>query len=447
MIALLLALGLARADAPTPVIYDKGTPQAARERVADALGEDVDTLALAPQLPRDLLSGHPQLIGGGSAERCRPAEAGLAEAQGVPLSRVADRITEIQRLIKEEEWERALQGARSAELLLPCLSEVLPRELGRDFYALMGAAASRLALEYEATNRARAGSYAGDAQRAFEAWRRFIPDDRELERAVRQIGSPDGYDLALKVSAQRVPSTSLRVLPDVAALWIDGRPLSPEDVHRLLLGRHLVQLRSTPDAPVQSLWVTLDARSAPTLAVPELIPADLSAWVEDRERQDELAALLGVLGEEQSLYLVTPQGEVWRGVAGRADAWTSLSGDRGGLSLHRAGRLTLLSGGALAGAGVTTMVASCVASRVGADDTVPLSCGLSTGPAFQTFRVGQTAMLSGLGLMGLGLGMQLADGRSLVGQVSPQPGGLTLSVSVGAPPRLARPEAATRRGD
>ncbi len=419
MIAALLVSALAWAATPIPVIYDKGSPQGALERVNAELGEAAAGVTLIPEQPGNLLSGPPQVIGGGETERCKTTAQGADDAEGVPASLFEARAAEVGELVRAGEFERALLTARTAELLLPCLREVVQRETVRDFYAYWGAAASRQAASFATVHPERSGNYRGDAIRAYEAWRRFIPDERELARRADAIGTPDGRQIALNVINARSPSTSFQVLPDVAALWIDAAPASPGEVHRLLQGRHLIQMRTAPDAPVRSLWVHLNARGSPTLAVPELLPPDLTSWVEDRDRQADLAALLGVLEQGTRLYLVTPSGRVWQGVAGDPTGWESLGATSSRPELGQVGRVTAVSGGALAGAGLLTMGISCAVSRSGQDGTLPWYwCGDEAGSAFQTFRVGQGALLAGAGLFGVGLTLDLVGGARLESRLS-----------------------------
>lgn len=429
-LALLLGVGLA-ADRRV-VVYDGGSPQASAEQVRAALGEGGQTLELDPQRLGDLIAGPPQVIGGGHKESCRSPSG----AEGVSAARFDERTREIVELVRAKDFERALNAARSAEALLPCMNEPVPSARAAEFYSYCAAAAARLLAEHDATSPQRAAIYRDEARRAFEAWRRFVGDEDELARLVRNMPDQDGRAIARAVLDARALSTSFHVVPKVDALWIDGFSSKPDIVHRLATGRHLVQIRVAPGEAVRSLWVILDSAAPATLAVPELLPADATGWVEQDRQREDLTALLSVLGEGE-FYLVTPADRVWRGVAGDSGAWESLSAaPASGGALRDVGRISTISGAALAGAGLVAMGVTCLAGRAGADEELAwYQCGEEGAPLHRAFRVEQGAMLGGVGLVGLGLALNLAGGWQLEAGLGPLPGGGALRIGIG-PARL-----------
>lgn len=436
--ALLLALALpAAAQDRAVVVYGEGAPQAAVQAVRSELGDDAQGVVLDAQRLGDLVTGPPQIIGGGQGERCKGPGGQENDAQPVPLARFVERVEEIGLLLRALEFERALMAARSAEKLLPCLSELAPAETVRDFYLQWATAAARLHGSYAAISPQKAAPYYDEVSRAYESWRRFIHDERDLVRRADAIGTPDGRAIARSVLDRRTLSTTLSVVPVVDGLWIDGSAVKPGETQRLLTGRHLVQYRAASGAPIQSLWVQLQANAPATLAIPELIPDNATDWVADRALRDDLAALLGVL-EGAPVYVVTSQDRIWRGVAGDPDEWEELSPTVvPGLRLARVGRVVTWSGVGLAGLSALAMGTACVANRpTEPDDLEWYQCGTEEiDPAYAAFAAIQVPLFVGIGTAGAGLGINLAGRARMTTAVVTSPSGVTpvlgLSVHIG----------------
>jgi len=432
MIPLLLALlHVARAEDASIVVFSAGSADSAIADVRRELGDAGVGARLEAQRLGDALSGPPTVIGGGHSERCKVTPATPVEGGPVPAERFVAQANEVQQRVRDGAFEQALGTARRAEPMLPCLTETVSRESVRDYYLAWATAAARVADSYATIYPDKATPYRDEASRAYDAWRRFIPDEHELSRRADAIGTPDGRAIASALLERKLLSTSFQVVPRVSELWVDGTPVRPDSVARLVTGRHLVQYRGAPAGAVASLWVQLDANAPATLALPELLPADVTRWADDDQLRPQLAALLGILGEGE-LYVLTPEGHVWRGAPGDPRDWERVlaeGGDRRGL--RAAGRITTISGGALIGAGAITMGVACAASKGRTEGEAWYQCGDELPTAsFQTFAVAQDVVLGGLATLGVGLTLDLLTRGDVGATLSLAPGAWMVGVRV-----------------
>lgn len=438
MIPLLLGLlTSAYADDARLVVYSTGSADSAVADVQRELGDAATGLQLDPQRLGDALTGPPTVIGGGHTERCKVA---AAEAAPMPAERFTVRAAEVQTQVREGAFERALMPARSADTMLPCLTEVASRDVLRDFYLAWASAAARMADSYAVSAPDKVVTYRDEATRAYDAWRRFIPDEHELDRRADAIGTADGRDIAFAVKDKKLLSTSFQVVPRVAALWVDGSPVKPEAVQRLITGRHLVQYQPQAGAPVASLWVQLDANAPATLAIPDLLPDDITRWADDDQLRPQLAALLSILGEDD-LYVVTPDAHVWEGAPGAPRDWVRLYHQRPGLAkLHRIGKITTIGGASLAGAGALTMGVTCLVLKAQTEGEDPLKCVKAPVPPLWTvFDAGQKVLLVGLAPLAVGITLDIAARERMSASVNLTPDSvmLGLHVKLGPPGRSA----------
>ncbi len=432
LIALVLcSLGIA-ADSRAEVLFSSGEASDAVQDVRRALGEGGEHADLAVQNLHDVLGENPSVIGGGSVERC--ANPPLSPyVPGADADALTSRLAEVQALIDGGNLDKAIQSVRVLANLVPCSRDPLDAKLARTIFFKQGYIAALLA----DSNPTRASAYMGESSTSYGLWRQLTPDDRQALDAVATLATVEGKDLALAQVKLRVTSNSLQVRPVVKELWIDGVVRGPDETVRMSVGKHLVQLRPTAGAPVQSMWVTLKATEPAMLAVPSLVPDDVLDWVELPARRADLSGLLAAVSAGD-IYIVTSGGEVWRGVAREPGSWAPVVPQRvvyGGL--QKAGRITTITGLSVAGASVVALGSSCIAGRRSAapypSEFAPtgLTCGYSEQEtSLAVFQASRGALISGMVLANAGFGLFVAGGDARL-SLMPTPGGALLRVGWG----------------
>lgn len=430
MILLFLLVAVASAQTTSAlVLHARGTPQEAFERVREALGPTGEATPLSEQRLTDQLSGPPTVLGGGSVERC-PAPSQSTYVPGRDAADIAALVADQRQHIATDNLDKALMAGRQAIKKLPCSRDPLPQALLRDLYFKEGIAAGRQAW----LSPTGPGSYADEARAAFTAWRVMVPDDQAALTATGGLTEQDGQLIAMSVVKRKTLSASMRVVPQVHDLWIDGSKVSPKDSPYLSIGRHFVQIRATEDAPVESMWVQLGASGQNVLAVPALIPTDALDWVEDADRRQDLTDLLRAFGSG-TVYVVTSDDAVWRGELGDPESWTSLTQGAPALSgIASAARITGWTGVGITAASAVVMGTGCMVGRRNiAPEDEPyvsnLQCGGQVvGAGYTTFQAARGALVTGLVLTNAGLGLAFSSREIHLGLVM-VPGGALAAVS------------------
>ena len=442
MIALFYALFCSLAVAQQSrawVLHSEGDAATALADVRKALGDGGGRVDLSEQRLMDLLGSNPLIIGGGSVERCVAPPTG-AYIPGSDAATIAARRDEVSQLIDETNLDKAILAVRALAKLVPCSRDPLDAALLRSIFFKQGYTASLLAYY----NPTRASPYVGEATTSYGLWRQITPDDRLAMDAAASLAEPEGKGLVISLINQRVTSTSLAVMPEVVGLWIDGVSRSSGESLRLSVGQHLVQIRTRPEAPVQSMWVKLDATEPALLVVPALLPDDVLEWVESPSRRGPLTSLLGVLGAGE-VYIVTSSRDVWRGEVGRPESWGPVKRIPPPHSaLQQVGKVTSFAGLGVAGASAVAMGTSCLVSRRAAtpyasEDISGLKCGFDDqATGILVFDSARGAMIAGFALANAGLGLFTVGGQPRL-SLAPTPRGALLRVSWGAMPQPRYP--------
>lgn len=471
------------AAAAIPVVSSGEDPRLVLTRAAAATERPPAELR-AVTFP-ELAAGTPAVVeGGGTVEECR--------GQPSTMGTVRESIDRAERALAYLEFDKARAHLSLGHGQLRCLAEPVDARAAAQLYFLSGfVAASREEDEAAGVALGRALAFSP----GFTWDDTYPPDGKELLDALREAGTP--------------ASTELMILPVTGRgdLWVDGRPTQTTALGaiELPLGPHLIQVATDR---ISSYWIDLrlpesadvgpqsmssnDASegegetpgSYPTagplfggggmpsararelaakhlLVVPALLPLEAATWSVDEDKQDELMLIIASMMEPDSTVYFSASGEVVHHVVGR-NTWERLEVPT---NLARIGGPTgrLIAGKTLFWTGSTALVAGLGFMGVTWLQAREAANTAKATPSWDVFKTARTdysgaagrmtaariTSLAGLGLTGLGIGLQYDDLPNLFGgarsrnasaRFGPAPDGtgvgLTVSLSPTALPRM-----------
>lgn len=401
LISLILALAGAAGDARAD-----DRPVQLHVITADLLEADARALvAKTADLPEDILhpanldtflTGFPfSLVSGGQASRLITCPRGAIRTTRADIGQLADRI---EAQVTNLSIREASETVRTLDQALACLKEAVdPADLqaAARAYFWRGVLASNLSPPAE---KERQTAY----QQTLALYPRMPWDESHL------VDARDGrqaFDEAIG-SAGHPRMRELAVIPTGAPLWIDGYKASVAITLNIAAGWHFLQFRGA-NGVVESCWVyfdpdpppsgpVLEGVHRPALVVAGAITSDALEWVSDPGQRLGLAQLLAArLGEGETVYVVTREHKVWRGVTG-AEAWTQIHRRHPvAQAVSTVGAITAIAGGSTAVAGIATYGIGC---RVAYVDS-----GKRGGPCGYKQARGSGAMAAGWPMFTLGL--------------------------------------------
>jgi hypothetical protein len=284
----------------------------------------------------------------------------------------------------------------------------------------------------------------GKLNQAREAFRSAFTFNDRLEWD--ENFDPAAKELFVQISGEvaRDPGGQLHIRshPGPGLLWLDGRPVPSHELDvRITAGDHVLQFGD----PLRSALLMVPSGSANELIVPIASPDAGVHWLRDAKHGAEVTALFAsVFGAGKRLYVITPDGVVWRGLAGDA-IWAPYTvaavantsntkrivGKTPGTKRDRRTKAFAGLGGAIFAGGVTLAATSMVSVGVSQSQMrVALSSEeYANAESAATAAKSRVWIGAGISMIGGGLfGVGVMDRLSAAPLVFADGGGLTISL-------------------
>jgi hypothetical protein len=284
MITLLLAL-TAHAAAPLVLHGDDVPAEEATTRAAAVDGETASQISWASYQA----SRPASIIGDSTLERC----------SGTPstVAKVKEHLQRAQNSLDYMENDAALGHLRAAERATSCSTDRVAAEtLARSQFL------SGLIMFNE-----------GKKDDARTAWRQalVVQPDLQWDPNFEPSGQPIFEDV--RANMQYEAKAQLRVLPAAKdAVALNGQTM--DTTTEVMGGTHLLQVT---DTETRTMWLKLTAGDSPTVLVPSLFPADLTALVNAPESRQALRETLSLLEKDRTIVVLTPD-TAWKSTSGGA---------------------------------------------------------------------------------------------------------------------------------